>query len=344
MHKEGLTFKPRLQSVSGRIYVAIEAGPPIPWPQLVLLAVLGTAAVASCSFLRAALEVYEALLAPTPLLDRQALGVARGLLFLVHAHRLFLILFVQDPIDIKIAYQPGSKLKSMGSQILTGFGRLATFTVQTWTLQTLYFGLATAATFGYIPSYRYISYLFELLFAAAHLVSCVTSYVLVPTMCRQWLQGAFGSIKLAEVPLLGANCLTVHNANIVCLHIDAFLSGQRLVLGHRGLALSYASYYAAFAWCRCRFLNGQVPYFFLDYSLPTKRAYMFHLGLAAILTLYFLGSSVTLTRIAPMGVPWRFAVHASVCFCNMRLRAPAAYRAIEQKREEKKPWYEKKAS
>ena len=53
----------------------------------------------------------------------------------------------------------------------------------------------------------------------------------------------------------GVDQLTVHNFNIVSLHIDAFLSGQRLVLGHWGLALSYASYYAAFAWARCRFVN-----------------------------------------------------------------------------------------
>ena len=107
------------------------------------------------------------------------------------------------------------------------------------------------------------------------------------------------------------------------------------LLGHWGLALSYASYYAAFAWARCRFVNGQVPYFFLDYSLPTKRAYAFHLGLAAILTVYFLGFSIVLERMASLGVPWRFAVHAAVCYSNMRLRAPKAYLEIEKKREAK---------
>ena len=376
MHKERLTIKPRLQSVSGRIYVARETGPPIPWPQLILLAVLGTAAIVSCSFLLYATDDDgAALLAPAPLLSIQSLGIARGLLFLILAHRIFLILFVRPPIDIKIDYQPGSKLKSMGSQVLAGVGRLATFTIQTWTLQTIYFGLVMLATFGYIQSYRQISYLFELLFATSHLVSCVTSYVLVPTMCKQWLKGDLGRIKVSEIPLLGVDQLTVHNFNIVSLHIDAFLSGQRLILSHWGLALSYASYYAAFAWARCRFINGQVcfgvssrrrcpasvacplhaidastasesvapsltpstqvPYFFLDYSLPTKRAYAFHLGLAAILTVYFLGFSVLLERMASLGVPWRFAVHAAVCYSNMRLRAPKAYLDIEKKRAEK---------
>ena len=133
----------------------------------------------------------------------------------------------------------------------------------------------------------------------------------------------------------GVDQLTVHNFNIVSLHIDAFLSGQRLVLGHWGLALSYASYYAAFAWARCRFVNGQVPYFFLDYSLPTKRAYAFHLGLAAILTVYFLGFSIVLERMAKLGVVWRAGIHAAVCYSNMRLRAPKAYLDIEKKRAEK---------
>ena len=81
--------------------------------------------------------------------------------------------------------------------------------------------------------------------------------------------------------------------------------------------------------------STQVPYFFLDYSLPTKRAYAFHLGLAAILTVYFLGFSILLERISTLGVPWRCAVHASVCFSNMRLRAPKAYLDIEEKRAAK---------
>ena len=81
--------------------------------------------------------------------------------------------------------------------------------------------------------------------------------------------------------------------------------------------------------------STQVPYFFLDYSLPTKRAYAFHLGLAAILTVYFLGFSIVLERMAKLGVVWRAGIHAAVCYSNMRLRAPKAYLDIEKKREEK---------
>ena len=77
-----------------------------------------------------------------------------------------------------------------------------------------------------------------------------------------------------------------------------------------------------------------MPYFFLDYSLPTKRAYAFHLGLAAILTVYFLGFSVLLERMAKLGVPWRFGMHAAVCYSNMRLRAPKASRHREEARGE----------
>ena len=39
---------------------------------------------------------------------------------LILAHRIFLILFVRPPTHIKIDYQPGSQLKSMGSQVLAG--------------------------------------------------------------------------------------------------------------------------------------------------------------------------------------------------------------------------------
>ena len=81
--------------------------------------------------------------------------------------------------------------------------------------------------------------------------------------------------------------------------------------------------------------STQVPYFFLDYSLPTKRAYAFHLGLAAILTVYFLGFSIVLERMASLGVVWRAGIHAAICYSNMRLRAPKAYLDIEKKRAEK---------
>ena len=92
-------------------------------------------------------------------------------------------------------------------------------------------------------------------------------------------------------------------------------------MGHWGLALSYASYYAAFAWARCPLRQRPGPRTSSWAPLPTKRAYAFHLGLAAILTVYFLGFSVLLERMASLGVPWRFTVHA-VCYSNMRCARP----------------------
>ena len=42
-------------------------------------------------------------------------------------------------------------------------------------------------------------------------------------MCKQWLKGDFGGIKVSEIPLLGVDKLTVHNLNNVSIHVDAFL-------------------------------------------------------------------------------------------------------------------------
>jgi len=92
----------------------------------------------------------------------------------------------------------------------------------------------------------------------------------------------------------------------------------------------------AFAWTRCRFFSANVPYFFVDYTLPTWKAYLFHIGLALLLVVYFLLASLGLDRIADLDVEWRFGLHCAVVFCNMRLLPPWYYRQREQEREAKK--------
>ena len=155
-----------------------------------------------------------------------------------------------------------------------------TFTVQTWTVEGLYFALACAAAVAgargleappWLPL-KATRYLFEVVWAVSHLITSVTTYVLVPTAAKAW------DGPVDELPLLAPDQLVLHNANVILIHVDTLLSGQCLAVDHAGAALLYACWYVAFAWIRARWVFGGTPYFFLDYSLPRALAFKMHLG------------------------------------------------------------------
>mmetsp|Transcript_21680 Transcript_21680/g.67964 ORF Transcript_21680/g.67964 Transcript_21680/m.67964 type:complete len:366 (+) Transcript_21680:495-1592(+) len=194
-------------------------GPPVPWPCVVLLA--GIAAAAALSIKPIAFAPPRSI-APAPLVSLPTLAVVRACLWFLHAHRLYLVTRVRKPYGMQLQFNGGSTLIP-GVQYIAGRQRLVTFTIQTWALQTLYFALAAVAT-AYPDLWlapRTTRWLFELLFAAAHLVSGVTTYVLVPTSCSRW-KGA-----LKDLPLLQVDQKFVHNANVAAMHVDAFLSDPR---------------------------------------------------------------------------------------------------------------------
>jgi len=257
-----------------------------------------------------------------------ALAAARGLIFLFMAWRLYLLVFVRPPFPLEAVYARGSRFAPR-KVALFGRQRLVTFTVQAWTAQCAYFGLAALAASagaaggggGWLPL-RLTRYLFELCWAVAHLVTVVSSYVLVPVACRAAPPG-----EADRVPILQPDQLVLHNANVALMHVDALLSGQCLVPSHAGVAVGFAAYYAAFAWCRARYVAGVVPYFFLDYSLPRAVALAFHLGLVAIIVASFLLGVFLTTQLVAADLGVRVAAHAAIVFAASRLRAPAEFRS-----------------
>ncbi|KAH8048200.1 hypothetical protein JL722_12603 [Aureococcus anophagefferens] len=197
----------------------------------------------------------------------------------------------------------------------------------TWTLQGIYFALAAAAAVAgargleappWLPL-KATRYLFEVAWAVSHLVTSVTTYVLVPAACEKF----DGDVR--DLPLLQADQLVLHNVNCILMHVDTLLSGQYLAYDHAGAALLYACYYVSFAWTRSRYVAGGVP------ALPdycrAGLAFKLHLGLAGVVVLFFyLGVFVT-TQLGEIAVPARCLVHVLIVGAIVRFRPPPEYRA-----------------
>ncbi|KAH8044108.1 hypothetical protein JL722_14854 [Aureococcus anophagefferens] len=139
----------------------------------------------------------------------EALAAARCASFLVIAHRLYLLVVVRPPFELKANYLATTRFPLRPVK-LWGLRRLVTFTAT--------------------------RYLFEVAWAVSHLVTSVTTYVLVPAACD-----AFdGDVR--DLPLLQADQLVLHNVNCILMHVDTLLSGQYLAYDHAGAALLYACY------------------------------------------------------------------------------------------------------
>lgn len=255
-----------------------------------------------------------------------ALAAARASVFVFMVHRLYVLVFVRPPFVVsETGLVPGTRfVPRMYS--LVGRQRLVTFTVQAWTAQIAYFGLAAAAAYAghrgdmeprFVPL-KLTRYLFELCWTVSHLVTAVSTYVLVPGACR---------LSYPAAPtILGTDQLILHNTNVAFMHLDALLSGQNLAAGHYGVPLMFACWYVGFAWIRARYVAGVLPYFFLDYSLPRAQALSYHLGLGAIVVgFFFLGVFLT-TQLLALELALRIPLHAAVVYSIIRLRPPAQYR------------------
>ncbi|KAH8057861.1 hypothetical protein JL722_6401 [Aureococcus anophagefferens] len=159
-------------------------------------------------------------------------------------------------------------------------------------------------------------YLFEVAWAVSHLVTSVTTYVLVPAACD-----AFdGDVR--DLPLLQADQLVLHNVNCILMHVDTLLSGQYLAYDHAGAALLYACYYVSFAWTRAT--SPASPPFL---TAAAGLAFKLHLGLAGVVVLFFyLGVFVT-TQLGEIAVPARCLVHVLIVGAIVRFRPPPEYRA-----------------
>ena len=112
----------------------------------------------------------------------------------------------------------------------------------------------------------------------------MTAFVLIPTAAKVAKKEG---TDIRDHMLLQAPALWLHNANVVTLHADLFVSKQRLIFSHVGAPVLWGLWYILFAWILA-FRERWVAYPFIDFSLHPSKSIAFHLGLTAVLAIFFL--------------------------------------------------------
>ena len=160
----------------------------------------------------------------------------------------------------------------------------AFFTVQSWTLQTLYLLGATACSAisvysldvdvgGWLPTALWMSY--EISFAVALLVSFIVKYVLIPTVLEKK-----GNADNFFTP----SDLLMHNCNTLFMALELLFNDLPFTFSHFPLAVLWGFHYVYFSWVWMGFY-GVVWYDFLDPTLP--KAIVTHLVLVTVLGVFF---------------------------------------------------------
>jgi len=213
-------------------------------------------------------------------------------------------------ITVEVRYSPRSKFKARDIQ-LEGIKRLKTFTVQSWCLQTFYFLLCIVIQI--IPQNSIflntlIWILFEICFAASHLVSSITAFVLLPTAARVC---AKEGKNIQNHILLTSQALWLHNANVAMIHLDLFLSQQKLTITHIGAPFLWGVLYIVFAWYLALY-EDWLPYPFIDFTLPLYVCLPLHLGLVIALGAFFLLGVAFDNALAHLGLFSRLLAHLTL--------------------------------
>jgi len=205
-----------------------------------------------------------------------------------------------DPNGVKISptYLDGSALAPNTIQ-LQGLARLSTFTVQCWTLLTLYFSGACASSltlvFGTAHPPRWfltaLWFAYETSLASAALVSFVVTFALIPRSVRS---GNREGIQL----FFTWKTQFMHSLNIVFMVMELILNDMLCLPSHIPIGMLWGLYYVLFSWAWLRYGSYSVVYyFFLDPTLPFRQSATF---LIVLLTIFvaFSGLAVALDSIA----------------------------------------------
>jgi hypothetical protein len=195
--------------------------------------------------------------------------------------------------------------------------RFAPFTVWCWTLQGLYFTMATYGSASHLgllsssstsPALTSVAcILFELSFSVAFLVSAVVSFVLMPaTVSRGLPLDNF----FKPWPLI------MHNANVVFVASEMVLNRLTFDSNHHPWVLLYAATYVLFAWGWFS-SRGYFFYFFLDYAAPL--APLWYLALLVLLLACFFGGLVV-SQYVEQGSAVAMALLAATTFVVQRVR------------------------
>lgn len=206
-------------------------------------------------------------------------------LFVFFAHRSYVVLKSSHVMTFK--WLRGSKFTNRTVVV----NQLLLFTVQSWLLQTVHF---------------LVGGLFDLTFTLSHLVTTVTTFVLVPRAD-------------AESSIFSTNQLILHNCNVVAANVDALVSNARLRSG-TGAAL-WCTCYTLFAWgWGVQF--DFVPYFFLDYTLPLHIAMAFHLGLLGFVFLVSWAAAALTSLLHGAPFLLRLCVHTVLVLAITHVKRP----------------------
>jgi len=244
--------------------------------------VLLTAAVFTCCYLISSLDLEfsdldlkdagDSSVSPWYLLYCRAL-------FFVVALILGLFIYFDQPISLTVYGMDGQPKKVN----IQNYERFGTFTVWCWTLQILYFFLATLASIDFLFEKSYMSQtllcvawiLYELSFSTAYLVTVVVTFVLIP---GGKAKGIPVDIFFKRAPL----CL--HNLNVIFILTETFLNKLDFEWAHFPFIILFGCAYVLFSWVWLH-TKGFVFYFFLDYT--RKDALFLHIGLLSALSAFF---------------------------------------------------------
>lgn len=207
-------------------------------------------------------------------------------------------LVFDNAIEMRPTYLDGSALEPKIIQ-LGGLARLSTFTVQCWTLLTLYFIGACANSlllvFGTAHPPRWfltaLWFAYETSLASAALVTFVVTFALIP---RSVKSGNKDGIRL----FFTWKTQFMHSLNIVLMVIELILNDMPCLPSHIPIGMLWGLYYVLFSWAWLRYSSYSIVYyFFLDPTLPFRQSATFLIVLLTIFAAFF-GLAVALDSIS----------------------------------------------
>lgn len=192
------------------------------------------------------------------------------------------------PLTIATMYDRDSKIRGPVTITFDGIERLATFTVQTFTMQTVYHiataVLTTMAAFGVappLPRFVLVSIwiCYEVAAACSLLVTVIVTFVLIPGILKRG-----GS---NEVMFMWAGQV-MHNCNLLFMLTELLLNRLPFVPAHFCFAVGYGMWYVVFSWCLLCYA-GVVFYPFLDPSKPWHISLSIHIALLSVFAAFYYG-------------------------------------------------------
>jgi hypothetical protein len=186
--------------------------------------------------------------------------------------RAFYIAYGPMPVRLVTPYLPSSKLRRNIPLSLHGLYSHAPFTMWSWILLGVSFGLNAYLASGGIPPpavwlVRTAILLYEVVAPTTLLVSTVVKYAIWPAL----LQNGTGSDPTA--PLKLPRVLAYHNLNVILALLESAVMGKMPVRYHHlSVTVFFGIIYVLFSWCiRHRWSSTndgpQFLYFFLDTTL-----------------------------------------------------------------------------